>query len=920
MSEEFRIDRSHGKLKTRTKTRTAKRSSARTSGFSIKGNFDRVRLNKYTERAMKEYGTEVVEQRAIPDYRDGLKPVQRMILWAMYKLNLRPTGPYKKSARTVGDCLVAGTEVLTVKGIKYIEDISIGDEVVTREGPKPVLKTFIRKEQPTLEIKWKGGSIQGTLDHKLLVLSKGSFKWIPLRNVKSGDLLVMPKSSLDYIKSSNSEAKRNLAYLAGHYAGNGWTDTESNLNKISFCSTNQKNIEFVSSLLDKLGLTSNKIYKHTKNRNIPIFVLTLGVEDSSSLRDLWKVSHILGEHTSEHKRIPNWCLKYSDTIVEALAGLFDTDGHVGKHKLNYTTTSSKLAQQVSLMYRLMGIPNYIYFRSYSDRLDTYAIDLYGSRMDSLLNRIPISNLDRKDIGSFKEYRFSHTPIPGLFNFLSKVIKSKKLGVGPKKQGLYFDKCGNVHRISPRYFSGNIYRPTPKISAETIVETNIVEFLDTLGYKKAASFLQDVPNYSYVEVTSVYPGVPQETYDFKVKDCHEYVANGVISHNCMGMFHPHGDASIYSALVNLVNAPTQLVNGSGAFGNFRDEPAAMRYTESRLSDFSWKYLLDADYLAVTEMEQNFSQDREQPIVLPAKLPVLLLNGSLSIAYGVAANSPPFELEGVKKLVKLAFKRKITPEDCLKYLEFNYKYGGVCISTDQELLNFFKTGQGPVKFVPEYEADSDTRKIILYSVCPGGLTSSSGLEKFMNKCAMLEGVKDVYDQTDKNGLKIVIEANARIGDKFGLLLREVEKLMTKTERYNMGVTTREKTGEAKFSRESVVSIIHKWIEWRIELEKKVLRLLIQRQRTYYDQQKLLLFAIKHIDEIAESLKTKNSKQNLMETLDIDDQKASSILQFRLQQLTVVEKQVVLNNMRQAKKSIVELKEDLKRPKNRILNSLG
>jgi DNA gyrase/topoisomerase IV subunit A len=395
---------------------------------------------------------------------------------------------------------------------------------------------------------------------------------------------------------------------------------------------------------------------------------------------------------------------------------------------------------------------------------------------------------------------------------------------------------------------------------------------------------------------------------------------------IGQYHPHGDIGTYGAMVNLVNSSVGLVDGAGNWGNFRASAAAFRYTESRLSEFSDRFLLDSDYVAVSDMVPNFSQDKEQPVILPAKLPVMLLNGSVSIAFGVAANCPPFHPEGVTRLVRLALRGKtITPALCLKYLKFNYKYGGVCKSSDEELLEFYKTGTGPIKFMPEYSVDRRRKEIVLTSVCPGGLTSDSGLRGFMNKCAEIDGVRDVSDQSGKNkrtgkkGFRVVIQAGQRCRS-FDDIVEKVERLMLKTERMNIGVTERKIDGTALFRRESVPSIINQWVEWRIDLEVRVLNLLISRENTKLERQSLLLYAVDHLDAIFKALRSRDPKTTLIRLLKVTDEKANAILDLKVRQLAKLERAGILDNIKKIESEIVGYKRHLRKPQVRIDSDLA
>lgn len=185
---------------------------------------------------------------------------------------------------------------------------------------------------------------------------------------------------------------------------------------------------------------------------------------------------------------------------------------------------------------------------------------------------------------------------------------------------------------------------------------------------------------------------------------------------IGKYNPHGDLSAYNALTllsggddgrdtllpNKRNCPVPLVTGQGQLGYKNSEASAYRYTEAKLSNYAETQLLDPDYLKVIPMMNNYDDKDIEPTVLPSLVPNILLNGTNGIAVGVIGGVPPFKFDGVAKLVAAALKgKKITANACLKVLEFNFRFGGQVLNTEEELLEYYKTGVGSVKIAPNYE---------------------------------------------------------------------------------------------------------------------------------------------------------------------------------------------------------------------------
>jgi DNA gyrase subunit A len=182
------------KLKDATNLPKTKRKVTSTSTKAEPTAFIDIGLLEYSEKAMKHYGSYVIENRALADIRDGLKPVHRRILWAMYKLGLKSSGAYKKSARTVGDCFIAGTKVTTPNGDRNIEDLKVGDLVTTRHGDRKVTETYWLPEQPVYELELADGKkLTVTAGQKFVALREGQEVWVELKDLKAGDKILAAK-------------------------------------------------------------------------------------------------------------------------------------------------------------------------------------------------------------------------------------------------------------------------------------------------------------------------------------------------------------------------------------------------------------------------------------------------------------------------------------------------------------------------------------------------------------------------------------------------------------------------------------------------------------------------------------------------------------------------------------------------------
>ena len=398
---------------------------------------------------------------------------------------------------------------------------------------------------------------------------------------------------------------------------------------------------------------------------------------------------------------------------------------------------------------------------------------------------------------------------------------------------------------------------------------------------------------------------------------------------IGKFHPHGDSACYDAMVGIAgtkaddgswatrNAPIPLVEGFGNWGDNVSSAAAYRYTEARLTEFSCNFLLDPVYLAVSEYLPNFSDDDVLPLVLPAKLPMLLLNGSVSIAFGISAECPSFEPKGVIALVIKALSGvKITDSLCLKYLKFNFAYGGECVSDGVALKTFFQNGKGRIAFRPTIEVQEQKRTISLLSAAPGLISANSWNTLAKNLLAKKE-ILSVVDCTDHKGFRF--DVYYAKGLKASDVLPLVEKECTKTSSFDIGVTHRQpKT--VSFKRTTVMEIIHDWCAWRIELEVKALNHLIALEEKKLSRTELILLAVLNLDTVIAALKAKDSVAFLVKKLKISEEQANAILDLKVRQLKALEATKLKQTIREIKEEIKQYQAHLKNPAARIIESLS
>ena len=386
---------------------------------------------------------------------------------------------------------------------------------------------------------------------------------------------------------------------------------------------------------------------------------------------------------------------------------------------------------------------------------------------------------------------------------------------------------------------------------------------------------------------------------------------------MGKYHPHGDSSIYGALVNMAqewNTRYPLVDGHGNFGSEDgDGPAAMRYTEARLSKISMEMLADINKDTV-DFEPNFDDRLKEPLVLPARFPNLLVNGSTGIAVGMATNIPPHNLrEVVDAVVKIMDNRILEDRDTeieeimgiVKAPDF--PTGGVILGT-RGVEEAYRTGRGKIRVraVTNIETLPNGKSQIIVTELPYMVNKAKLIEKIadLHKEKRIDGITDLRDESNREGTRVVIElrrdANANV------ILNQLYKHTQMQDTFGV-IMLALVDGQPK-----VLSLLDMLKCYIAHQEDVVTR------RTKYDLNKAeerdhilqgLLIAQDHIDEVIQIIRSSQtpqiSKDRLIERFGLTDVQAQAIIDMRLRALTGLEHEKLEAEHQELLKKIAELK---------------
>ncbi len=381
---------------------------------------------------------------------------------------------------------------------------------------------------------------------------------------------------------------------------------------------------------------------------------------------------------------------------------------------------------------------------------------------------------------------------------------------------------------------------------------------------------------------------------------------------MGKYHPHGDTAIYDTIVRLAQDFTMrypLVDGQGNFGSIDgDSPAAMRYTEVRMSKMASELLADIEKETV-DFVPNYDGSTKEPTVLPAKTPNLFINGSSGIAVGMATNIPPHNLtEILDATVELIRKPDSTIDDLMKIVKGpDFPTAGYILGREG-IKSAYKTGRGIIRMRAKInieEGKRDKEQIVITEI-PYQVNKARLVEKIADlvRDKKIEGISDIRDESDRKGLRVVIEC--RKGENTQVIINRLYKLTQLTETFGV-ITLALHNGQPKLMN------LKEYLQAFIEHRKTTIV-----RRSIFDLRKAearahildgLLKAISQIDEIVALIrKSPNpdaAKEGLISKFQFTDVQAQAILDMRLQRLTGLEKDKLENELGELKQLIAKLK---------------
>lgn len=392
----------------------------------------------------------------------------------------------------------------------------------------------------------------------------------------------------------------------------------------------------------------------------------------------------------------------------------------------------------------------------------------------------------------------------------------------------------------------------------------------------------------------------------------YKKSARIVGDVIGKYHPHGDSSVYYAMVRMsqdFSYRCPLVDGHGNFGSLDgDGAAAMRYTEARMSKMTMEMIKDINKNTI-DYRDNYDQTEREPVVLPAKFPNLLVNGASGIAVGMATNIPPHNLgEVIDGVVALMDNSEISIQELIGYIKGpDFPLGGEILGVNG-IHKAYNTGNGRVKVRGKYELfeEKNGKYTIIFNEIPFQVNKASLVEKIAEnvKLKRIEGITDLRDESDRDGIRIVIELSRNVSPE--VVINKLFKYTQLESNFSINML-------ALVDNVPKVLNLKEILEYYLKHQVDVIT-----RRTIYDLDRAekrahilegLVIALDSIDQVINTIRNAENDPDaitkLMHNHDLSEIQAKSILDMRLKRLTGLERKKIDEELRELSLKIVDLK---------------
>ena len=388
---------------------------------------------------------------------------------------------------------------------------------------------------------------------------------------------------------------------------------------------------------------------------------------------------------------------------------------------------------------------------------------------------------------------------------------------------------------------------------------------------------------------------------------------------LGKYHPHSDSPVYEAMVRMAQPFSMrlpLVDGQGNFGSVdNDPPAAMRYTEARLSRFAEEMLVNLDQDTV-DFKDNFDGSIQEPTVLPARLPNLLVNGGSGIAVGMATNIPPHNpTEICNAIIRLIDNPDLTIEEIMRSVKApDFPTGGTIMGLDA-VRQAYLTGQGHITVRGKSEIEDierSSRSRIIINELPYQVNKAALVEKIANltKDRRLEGITDIRDESDRDGMRVVIELRA--GAQPRVVLNNLHKMTAMQSTFAVNMVT---LVDGMPQIINLKDALNHFIDFRKIIITRRSEFELKKARARAHILEGLRIALEFLDDVIQLIRRSEdveaARKGLMENYDLDEAQAQAILDMQLRRISALEREKIREEYQDLLKTIQELEELLGSP---------
>jgi len=416
------------------------------------------------------------------------------------------------------------------------------------------------------------------------------------------------------------------------------------------------------------------------------------------------------------------------------------------------------------------------------------------------------------------------------------------------------------------------------------------------------------------------------YDMGIRSDTPYKKSARIVGEVLGKYHPHGDSSVYEAMARLAqdfSMRTMLVDGQGNFGSVDgDPPAAMRYTEARLADPAVEMLTDINKNTV-DFKPNFDDTLEEPDVLPAAIPNLLVNGATGIAVGMATSIPPHNLGEIVDAIiyMLARWEKLDDIDVEQLMKFvqgpDFPTGGVIIQEkgDEDIESAYGSGRGRVTVQAKAHVEEMERgkSRIIVTELPYAVNKSSLIERIaeLARDGHLEGLSDLRDESDRQGMRIVLELSKNANSDF--VLRDLYKRTPMQTTFSINLLA---LVDGEPHTLSLKQALRVYVEHRLTVVKRRAEFDLDKAKARAHILEGYLIALKNLDELIGIIRAAadvdTARAKLMKRYKLTELQATAILYMQLRRLAALERKKIDTEYKEVAATIKELTALLKSPK--------